>query len=190
MRKEKKMAKATMVSTDFNRIISAVKKFADTSTNRIYRFVRLEFSATDSRVTAVAVDGFRVSVEHAMCSDCDEDFCYVYKDIKFPKDLPISFDLCDGECAVKCGGMAFVYEQPDGIFLDWQKVIPNKEPTFRIGFNANYLLDALQSAKVSVGGVFKNPVVLEFTSPLEPVVIRTNKDDVKIVLPIRLKQDC
>ena len=64
-----------------------------------------------------------------------------------------------------------------------------KESTFRIGFNGNYLLTALQAAKVSTGGTYKNPIILEFNGPTSPCVIRTNTSDVKMVLPIRIKAE-
>lgn len=36
---------------------------------------------------------------------------------------------------------------------------------------------------------FRNPVILEFRSNVEPILLRTNKDDIKVVLPIRIKED-
>lgn len=58
-----------------------------------------------------------------------------------------------------------------------------------VACNGNYLLSALQAAKVSAGGTYKNPIILEFTGPTSPCVIRTNKDDIKMVMPIRLKAE-
>ena len=78
-------------------------------------------------------------------------------------------------------------ELPEDEFLDWEKVLP-EAPTFKIGFNGNYLLSALKAAKVSAGNSFKSPIILEFRSQTDPVVIHTNKDDVKMILPIRIKE--
>lgn len=63
--------KAKINSTDFNRIIAATKGFVGKDDFRpLYKFIRLEFCAADSVVTAVAVDGYRISVEHSVC-ECD-----------------------------------------------------------------------------------------------------------------------
>lgn len=48
--------------------------------------------------------------------------------------------------------------------------------------NAEYLLSALQAAKASVGGAFKQPAILEFRGPIGPITIKTNHEDVKMVL--------
>lgn len=81
----------------------------------------------------------------------------------------------------------FGYSQPEADKFLWREAIPADDPTLRLGFNGNYLLSALQAAKVSIGGSFKDPVVLEFRNNLTPVILRTNKDDIKMVLPIRIK---
>lgn len=56
-----------------------------------------------------------------------------------------------------------------------------------IAFNSNHLLSAIKAAKSLCGNSFKDPVVLEFRGNNEPAVIRTNKEDVKIVMPMRLR---
>lgn len=182
--------KACMMTEDFNRIIKATKSFVQkTGSRKIYQYIRIEFSAESSRVTAVAVDGYRMSVEHAMCYDCDEDFViYVRDNIALPKKNNVMFELVDGECMIKCNDMIFGYVQPDGEFLDWKKVLPEKAPEYKIAFNGDFMISALQSARTSVGNVFKNPVALEFRGPNEPIILRTNKDDIKMVLPVRIKQ--
>ena len=47
---------------------------------------------------------------------------------------------------------------------------------------------ALQAAKASVGGAFKHPAILEFRGPLGPITIKTNHEDVKMVLPVRIRE--
>ena len=182
--------KAGMMTEDFNRMIKATKSFVQkTGSRKIYQYIRMEFCAESSRVTAVAVDGYRMSVEHAMCYDCDEDFViYVRDNITLPKKNNVMFERVDGECMIKCNDMIFGYVQPDGEFLDWEKALPEKAPEYKIAFNGDFMISALQSARTSVGNVFKNPVVLEFRGPNEPIILRTNKDDIKMVLPVRIKQ--
>lgn len=183
------MPSAGMKTNDLNRIISAVKNFAAKDEQRnIYQYIRIEFSAADSRATAIAVDGCRLSVEHAMCFDCEEDFAiYIRGNIRLPAKKVATFELKDGECIIRCEDYIFGYRQPEGEFLDWEKVIPKNDPIFKIGFNGDFLLTALQSAKKSVGDVFKGPVILEFHGEMAPIVLRTNVDDVKFVLPVRVK---
>lgn len=182
--------KAGMMTDDFNRIIKATKSFVQkTGSRKIYQYIRIEFCAESSRVTAVAVDGYRMSVEHAMCYDCDEDFViYVRDNIALPRNNKVLLELIGSECIIKCNDMIFGYVQPDGEFLDWQKAIPGDTPIYRIAFNGDFMISALQSAKTSVGNVFKNPVVLELRGPTQPIILRTNQDDIKMVLPVRIKE--
>lgn len=179
--------KAKIYTNDFNRIIAATKDFVSKNSNKkTHTYIRLEFRHEEQRVTAIAVDGYRMSVENSVC-ECDEDFnAYIRSNVKLPSGLNAIFEIQDGEVIIRCGDFIFGYQQPEGEFLDWKKVLPDA-PTFKVGFNGNYLLTALNAAKVSAGNSFKHPIVLEFRGPLEPVIIRTNKDDVKMVLPIRIK---
>ena len=180
--------KAKIYTNDFNRIIAATKDFVSKNTNKlIHQYIRLEFRSDEQRVAAIAVDGFRMSVEHSVC-ECDEDFsAYIRANAKLPAGVYAEFEIQDGEAIIRCGDFIFGYKQPEGEFLDWEKVLP-ESPTFKIGFNGNYLLSALKAAKVSAGNSFKSPIILEFRSPLDPVIIHTNKDDVKMVFPIRIKE--
>ena len=182
------MKKARMNTGALNRIIEATKAFcAKGGTRLIHQYIRLEFHAADDEVVAAAVDGFRLSVEHAV-AESEEDFAvYVKGNVKLPKDSTVDIELVNNEAIFRCDGFVFGYQQPNGEFLEWQKVIPQAEPQFKIGFNGDYLLSALQAAKASIGGTYKGPVILEFRTPLDPVILRTNKDDVKMVLPVRIK---
>lgn len=70
--------------------------------------------------------------------------------------------------------------------MDWKTKIPNNAHSFRIGVNGNYLLSALQAAKISCGNTFRNPVVLEFRGEKDAIILRTNKEDIKLVLPVKI----
>ena len=181
------MKKATMTTDVFNRLINATKCFVQKNGSKaVYQFIRLEFHSSDDEVIAVATDGYKLSVEHAVCKS-EEDFTiYVKSNVKLPRNEEVEIELEENEAFLRCNGFVFGYEQPTGDFLNWQAVLPGCEPTFRIGFNGEYLLKALEAARISVGGVYKNPVVLEFRSPTLPVIIKTNKNDIKMVLPIRI----
>ena len=38
-------------------------------------------------------------------------------------------------------------------------------------------------------GALLQPVILEFRSNIESILLRTNKEDVKMVLPVRIKEE-
>lgn len=182
--------KAKIHTNDFNRIVDATKQFVSKSDIRkLHKFIRLEFSAADSSVTAVAVDGYRLSVEHSVC-ECDEDFvAYINANTKLPRGMEATIELNYDAVIIRCGDFIFGCPQREGEFLDWERALPKGKPTFRFGVNGNYLLSALQAAKTSLGNSFRQPVILEFHGELSPVILRTNKDDIKMVLPVRIKND-
>lgn len=179
--------KATIFSNDFNRIIDATKDFVGQDERRgVHRFIRLEFSKSYSNVKAIAVDGYKLSIEHAVC-DCDEDFvAYINANTKLPRNINATIEMVESDVIIRCGDFIFGSPQPtNSAFLDYNKVIPTDEPVFSICANGNYLISALKAAKVSCGNSFKNPVVLEFHGEEKPIILRTNDNDIKLVLPIR-----
>lgn len=180
--------KAKIFSNDFNRAVAATKGFVGKDPKRrLHQFIRMEFCAADSSVTAVAVDGYKMSVERAVC-ECDENFvAYINASTRPPRGEYATIEVVGSDVIIRCGDFIFGCPQNGGEFLDWKNVLPGGEPTFRFGVNGNYLLSALQAAKISLGNSFKEPVVLEFRGELSPVILRTNGEDIKMVLPIRLK---
>lgn len=186
------MKKAKLFSNDFNRLVSATKSFVSDSNHMpCIQYIKLEFRAADNQVIASAVDGYRMSVEHSVMSDCDEDFVvFIKSNTKLPSKSWAYISLEDDgkEAVIRCNGFSFGYTQPKDNGFDWRKAIPESEAKYKIGFNGNYLLSALQAAKASLGESFRKPVVLEFRSNVEPIILRTNKEDIKMVLPIRIKE--
>ncbi len=183
------MSKAKIYGADFNRILDATKAFVSKNSVRTtYNYIRMEFDSALQRVTVVAVDGYRMSVEHSIIILCDEDFvAYIKPTFRLPSGEYAEISVDENICQVNCNGVIFGFEQPKSTdFLNWEEVIPKGDPTFKIAFDGNYLLDALKAAKTSAGS-FKNPVVLQFFSPTSPAIIKTNKDDIKMILPVRIK---
>ena len=187
------MKSAKIYTNDLNRMIAATKSFvSDNDHKPSYQYIKLEFHAEDNQVVAMAVDGHRMSVEHSVISDCDEDFvAFVKSNTKLPSKQYATISLTDDgkEAVIRCCGFSFGYTQPKDSGFEWKKAIPTSEVKYRIGFNGNYLLSALQAAKVSAGESFRQPVILEFRSNVEPILLRTNKEDIKMVLPVRIKED-
>lgn len=178
----------------FNTIIAAVKGAVSTSVGKpMYKNIRLEFRKENNAVTAIATDGFRLFVEHATCCEVEEDFdCYIKPSVHLPRGNSMRLELkkrdeTESVVEIECLGCIFGFVQPTGAFLDWGKALPDS-PTFRIGVNAEYLLSALQAAKASAGGAFKQPAILEFRGPIGPITIKTNREDVKMVLPVRIRE--
>lgn len=185
------MKSATIYSNDFNRLLDATRSFVrkNNDVRQQFSFIKLEFRKDTQQVTAVAVDGYRMSVEHTVISECTEDFiAYIKPTIKLPRGEYATISLPgDGQVAqIKCNGFLFGYEQPPSTEFHWENIIPRGSPSFEIAFNGNLLLSAIQAAKVSAGNSFKKPLVLQFFSPMSPALIRTNDDnDIKMVLPMR-----
>lgn len=187
--------KIVIMSTNvFNTIIAAVKGAVSASVRMpICKNIRLEFRKENNAVTAIATDGFRLFVEHATCYEVEEDFdCYIKPSVHLPRDKSMRLELkkrdeTESVVEIECLGCIFGFVQPTGAFLDWEKALPDS-PTFRIGVNAEYLISALQAAKASAGGAFKQPAILEFRGPIGPITIKTNREDVKMVLPVRIRE--
>lgn len=184
--------KARILGNDFNRIMDATKQFCDTSTrHKEQEYIRLDFDAETQRVTAHACDGYRLSVEHSVIGSCDENFTvYIRGGFRLPKKQYATIEKVENEVQIRCEGALFGFEQPRNIEpFEWKNVTPKGDAHFRIGFNGNYLLDALQAAKISAGKTFRTPIVMEFWTPTSPMVIRTNQADIKMVLPMRLASE-
>lgn len=188
------MKSARINTNDFNRIISATKSFCAPSSSPVAetfaKYIKLEFDAKNSNVCASAIDGYKLSVEHALISDCNESFTvYIRPSVKLPKNEVATITLEDDEIIFHCNEFMCGYKLPDvKKEVDWRRWQHNeKQPAFRIGFNPDYLISALQAAKASVGAI-KKPVILEFgTNEFAPVYIITGDEDFKLVQPMRIK---
>lgn len=185
---------ASIDRVNFNRLIEATRRFvrAD-SNNAALRYIRIDFSKEDSTATASAVDGFRLSVETCICNDVDSDFTVYVKPnaSKCPKSIGcVLVEKLEDAATIRYGDVGISYKQPKGDPFDYQKALRDMATTearYKIGFNGDYLISALQSAKAGLGEAFKNPIVLEFRSPTEPILLNTGKGNVKVVLPVRIK---
>lgn len=179
--------RAMLDSGSFNRAIAATKGFVGKSQNRpFHNYIRLEFHAADTCMTAMAVNGVMMSVEHVPCT-CDEDFVtYIHPYIKLPNRKTAIIEVTEKETLIRCEDFIFGCPRVTGEdVFDWRKALP-AEPEFRIAFNASYLLTALRAALVSRGSNSREPMILEFRGALEPVILRTNKRDIKMIMPVRI----
>lgn len=182
--------KATINTREFNRLIAATKAFVDVHGRRpLFKLIKLEFSAKNKRVTAVALDGFRMAVENAALAECDEDFiAYIGGNIKLPsrKDVYAQIELQGNRLIVDCEGLIYGCVQPAIEGFDWGKVLPRSDARYKIAFNGDLLLSALRAAKISCGGKYSQYITLEIRGASEPIILRTNEEDIKLIMPIRI----
>lgn len=178
------MKSAKIHGSDFNRIIKASKDFVAKGFSKVkaHSYIKLDFSAQNQEVTAIAVDGFKLSVEHSIISECEEDFTvFVKPNMRLESKSDAIISLVGSEAIIRSAGYVFGYEQPECNFMEWQKQIPSSEPNFKIAFDGRLLVDALKSAEISSG--FKHQLIMEFHGENNPVVIKTNDNDIKLVMP-------
>lgn len=151
----------------------------------------IKFTGNDGMLQAVSVDGYRVhcvSVPITVLKG-NQPFSFLLKPFAIPA-MYSSFIECtlgEKEIAFNFGEQKFIERLGKGIddFIDFEKVIPKKEPVETIGFNPDYLADALKGFRSSSS----NPVVLEIYDPCSPVIIRSRKnpEDFRLVLPALLR---
>lgn len=182
--------KAIINTREFNRIIAATKAFVDAHGERpLYRFIKLEFSAKNKRVTAVALDAFKMAVENAALDECDEDFsAYIGGNVKLPsrKDVYAQIELQGDRLIVDCEGLIYGCVQPTIEGFDWGKAVPRSDVRYKIAFNGDLLLSALRAAKISCGGKHSQCITLEIRGMSEPIILRTNEEDIKLMMAMRI----
>ena len=189
--------KAMMKVKNLKVLIEATKKFLAISDRRVcQQYIRLEFDCDHDTVTAIGTDGYKLSVEHSIAEYIDESFvAYIKPSIpKCRKEDTAIIELADKRCTIQIGDTIMGYIQPVDDYLDYKNPLEETEKNpvqYRIGFNPDLLIDALQSAKASNGGTIQRHVVLEFRSPLHPIIFKTgeHRENIKLICPIRIKEE-
>lgn len=188
--------KATIYYDELKRLITATKDFvAGSPCKPAHTFIRLEFYAEDNQVRACAADGCKLSTEWGRCAEVDEDFVtYIQPTLleQIGACQNILFTAREGHATVTTEFVSIHYVTPrEGEFLAVDKAIPHDKPEFRIGFDGRYLMDMLKAAYVR--GTSNRPVIIEFRGALNPAVLKTisldGKENIKLVMPMRLKAD-
>ena len=190
--------KALIEAHKLRRLIEATKKFISSDDNRrvLLQYIRLDFKKEGLTVQAFAIDGYRLALENTDCFDVDEDFTAYIKPfvpaIRTKNSIYATVEIVGKNCLIDIDGQIAGFRQLEGDKFNEQETLDNlqRNPvSFRIGFNGQYLLDAVQAAKASVSDFARTPVVLEFRGQRDAVIIRTGKDNIKAVLPIRLRDE-
>lgn len=183
---------ATLDGKNFNRLIDAVRNFTSKNDAKPENcMIQLHFHTDGTNVEAYALDGYKAAKECAKCCTVDEDFVALISapPIKANGIPVVEVSLEDDYAYISYGDIRFRTRQPNAEPFDVQKVIDNamhKESTMWFGANVNYLLDALKSLKGSCAAG-RIPVIVEFRGPNEPIIFRTDEDNPKMVMPIRIR---
>lgn len=189
--------KAIILYNELKRLMAATKDFVlKGQRGDTYNFVRFEFH-TDHTVRACACDGYKLSTEWGSCSDVQEDFvAYITPEVvgRLNKCEYVEIQAYDGgvELLTDIMNISCPFVSSGRPFVDVDKTIPSDIPSFEIGINGKYLISALKASSTIAD--INRPVILSFGKDnLSPVIIRTQsyvsrgKDDVKMVLPVRLR---
>ena len=183
--------KATLSGEALNQLVGSVKAFIGKSDVRPQnQFIHILFNADGCKATAYAIDGYRAAKESVVCCFVDEDFDVMISapQIRARRGSTVEVYREGDYSFVVYGDITFRTRKPDGTPFDVEKFISDeaaKENKQKFGINADYMIDALKSLKES-GAAIRKPVIIEFTSPLAPVLLRTDSDNYKVILPVRL----
>ena len=109
------MKTARIYTDDFNRCIESTKRFTASVTGReMLQYIKLEFDCLTNTMAAIALDGYRMSVEHAWISDCEESFeVFIKGTVKLPRGKFAEISLENKEVIIRCDGLIFGFSQPD-----------------------------------------------------------------------------
>lgn len=186
--------KAIIQGKNFNKLIDATKLFVSKNINDHFRtWIRIEFLKDKQGVKAIAIDGYKLSIENSYCDYVEDDFIiYVKPNIrKFHPKENLFIELDGKRAYIQENDDVIGFTQPtDASYFDYAKLlqdIKEQEVLFKISFNSQFLIDALRSAKVGSSDL-NNMVTLEFRGNEKPVFIRTEDDNIKMILPIRTRK--
>lgn len=187
--------KAIIHYDELMRLLKATKDFvAKNSSRYAFDYIRMEF-LVDRTVRACGCDGFRLSTEWGSCGEVDEDFVtYVKPETieQLNKCASVELYASNRTLTLKTDMMSIdTVFNSEMKYIDVEEVIPSEEPSFSVGVNGKFLIDAIKaSSKIAT---IKRPIILSFgENNLKPIVIKTksyhaDKEDVKLVLPMRFR---
>ena len=187
LEKEVLPMKAIMHGKDFNRLMAATKRFVSKQPGKkLIDWIRIEF-CKENLVKAIASDGFKLSVEFSIATSIDGNFiCYVRPNIAKMKSRYIEVELVGSKLLITSDDNIIGFNQPEGEYIDYQQSIDNvneTKPKYSIAFNTVYLIETLKSVQATQPG--RKICLLEFRGEHEPALIKTDNENVKLVLPVR-----
>ena len=189
--------KAIMEANELKRIVDNTKRFVGVNDKRM-EYIRLEIDADKKTIRAVALDGYKLSVEYAKIQEADESFlCYIKPVIpKITRSTEHAvIELSGDRVLIQAEESIMGYVQPSFDYYDVDKLIKEemeKEIIRTIGVNAKYLKDALVSAKDSMRS--RDIIKIDVRNPNEPLMIRSMgydglPENIKIILPVLINKE-
>lgn len=189
--------KAIMEANELKRIVDNTKRFVGVNDKRM-EYIRLEIDAEKKMIRAVALDGYKLSVEYAKIQDTDESFlCYIKPVIpKITRSTEHAvIELSGDRVLIQADESIMGYVQPSFDYYDVDKLIKEemeKEIIRTIGVNAKYLKDALVSAKDSMRS--RDIIKIDVRNPNEPLMMRSMgydglPENIKIILPVLINKE-
>lgn len=189
--------KAVIEANELKRIVDNTKRLVGVNDKRM-EYIRLEIDAEKKMIRAIALDGYKLSVEYAKIQDADESFlCYIKPVIpKITRSTEHAvIELSGDRVLIQADESIMGYVQPSFGYYDVDKLI--KEETEKkiirtIGVNAKYLKDALVSAKDSMRS--RDIIKIDVRNPNEPLMIRSMgydglPENIKIILPVLINKE-
>lgn len=189
--------KAIIEANELKRIVDNTKRFVGVNDKRM-EYIRLEIDAEKKMIRAVALDGYKLSVEYAKIQDTDESFiCYIKPVIpKITRSTEHAvIELSGDRVLIQADESIMGYVQPSFDYYDVDKLIKEemeKEIIRTIGVNAKYLKDALVSAKDSMRS--RDIIKIDVRNPNEPLMMRSMgydglPENIKIILPVLINKE-
>ncbi|MFQ9509493.1 MAG: hypothetical protein ACLRZ7_00780 [Lachnospiraceae bacterium] len=177
--------KAVLNVKSMKKLIDATKKFvSNIEGNKLMTFIKI--SVSDNQITAMALDGHKISLEKAECNN-DETFeCYIKPVLPVTKGCDeCEIELIDDYAYITAGDNRVGFKQPEGEFYKVDNYLdPKQYDHFCICVNATMLKQALESIK----NPMSNGIVLRFKNPTAPIYIENAGSTItsqRIVFPLR-----
>ena len=185
------MIKFDIQTADLKYIMSALKPAVAKSDCRpTHQYIK--FECVDGNLTTYATDGYRIHsvTVHVDITEGDNKFSFLLKPFTVPKtDSDFTpCELSEKEIMFNFGEQKITFQigNPDD-FINVNEAIPTGKVKYRVGFDSKFLFEAAKTLKKGR----QTPLIMEFRSPLDPVMIYGDKDksDFRMVLPMRLRRE-
>jgi DNA polymerase III sliding clamp (beta) subunit (PCNA family) len=179
---------AVMETCLLKKLIQSTGKFISKDENRPQlHYIRLEFNKESNTVKAVALDGYKVSIQTEKCISVNEDFVAYIKPYLPPyaSNQYAEIELKNEHCFITISDRLIGYKQDiSNVIYNsiMQKLNELTEVTHELYVNADYLADALKSISKDKSG--RRIVKMQLRGGIGPVSLET-ENGIRYVLPCR-----
>ena len=172
--------KITMSVSNLKEIFKACKNYVSKDNYRPM-LQAIKLNCTNGTCEATALDGFKM-ITICVPYEGDEGTMYI-PIIKPPKGTKVIISDLDSEIMFDFLTEKQVVKKFEGEFPNVEKVFPEGEPNFRIGFDPKLLKDALD------GFTGDTYIEVNFFGETNGVIIKNRIDKQALVLPMRLRNN-